>query len=94
MGRPARTGFTSSAWLNLKEPEALKRAYELAADADVIVESYRPHKIANLGLSPEELAARRPASSTPPRSATATTDRGQSAVVSTWKRCASPGSPP
>jgi crotonobetainyl-CoA:carnitine CoA-transferase CaiB-like acyl-CoA transferase len=54
------TGFTSSAWLNLKEPEALKRAYELAADADVFVESYRPHKIANLGLSPEELAARRP----------------------------------
>jgi len=54
------TGFTSSAWLNLKDPEALKRAYELAADADVFVESYRPHKIANLGLSPEELAARRP----------------------------------
>ena len=53
-------GFTSSAWLNLKEPEALKRAYELAADADVFVESYRPHKIADLGLSPEELAARRP----------------------------------
>jgi len=54
------TGFTSSAWLNLKDPEALKRAYELAADADVFVESYRPHKIADLGLSPEELAARRP----------------------------------
>jgi crotonobetainyl-CoA:carnitine CoA-transferase CaiB-like acyl-CoA transferase len=53
-------GFTSSAWLNLKDPEALKRAYELAADADVFVESYRPHKIAELGLSPEELAARRP----------------------------------
>jgi len=54
------TGFTSSAWMNLKDPEALKRAYELAADADVFVESYRPHKIADLGLSPEELAARRP----------------------------------
>jgi crotonobetainyl-CoA:carnitine CoA-transferase CaiB-like acyl-CoA transferase len=54
------TGFTSSAWLDLKQPEALKRAYELAAGADVFVESYRPHKIANLGLSPEELAARRP----------------------------------
>jgi crotonobetainyl-CoA:carnitine CoA-transferase CaiB-like acyl-CoA transferase len=53
-------GFTSSAWLNLKDPEALQRAYELAADADVFVESYRPHKIADLGLSPEELAARRP----------------------------------
>src|SRR6516225_1489469 len=54
------TGFTSSAWLNLKEPEALKKAYELAADADVFVESYRGHKMAKLGLSPEELAARRP----------------------------------
>ena len=53
-------GFTSSAWLNLKQPEALKRAYELAAGADVFVESYRGRKIANLGLSPEELAARRP----------------------------------
>ena len=53
-------GFTSSAWMNLKDPEALKRAYKLAADADVFVESYRPHKIADLGLSPEELAARRP----------------------------------
>jgi crotonobetainyl-CoA:carnitine CoA-transferase CaiB-like acyl-CoA transferase len=53
-------GFTSSAWMNLKDPEALKRAYELAADADVFVESYRGRKIANLGLSPEELAVRRP----------------------------------
>jgi crotonobetainyl-CoA:carnitine CoA-transferase CaiB-like acyl-CoA transferase len=53
-------GFTSSAWLDLKQPEALKRAYELAADADVFVESYRGRKIADLGLSPDELAARRP----------------------------------
>jgi crotonobetainyl-CoA:carnitine CoA-transferase CaiB-like acyl-CoA transferase len=53
-------GFTSSAWLNLKQPEGLKRAYELAADADVFVESYRGHKIADTGMSPEELAARRP----------------------------------
>jgi crotonobetainyl-CoA:carnitine CoA-transferase CaiB-like acyl-CoA transferase len=53
-------GFTSSAWLDLKQPEGLKRAYELAADADVFVESYRTRKVAELGLSPEELAARRP----------------------------------
>jgi len=53
-------GFTSSAWLDLKDPEALKRAYELAADADVFVESYRGRKIADLGMSPEELATRRP----------------------------------
>jgi crotonobetainyl-CoA:carnitine CoA-transferase CaiB-like acyl-CoA transferase len=54
------TGFTSSAWLDLKQPEALKRAYELAAGAEVFVESYRGRKMAKLGLSPEELAARRP----------------------------------
>jgi crotonobetainyl-CoA:carnitine CoA-transferase CaiB-like acyl-CoA transferase len=53
-------GFTSNAWLDLKQPEALQKAYELAADADVFVESYRGRKISNLGLSPEELAARRP----------------------------------
>lgn len=53
-------GFTSNAWLNLAQPDGLKRAYELAADADVFVESYRGRKIANLGLSPEELAKRRP----------------------------------
>jgi crotonobetainyl-CoA:carnitine CoA-transferase CaiB-like acyl-CoA transferase len=53
-------GFTSSAWLNLAQPDALKRAYELAADADVFVESYRGHKMRDLGMSPEELAKRRP----------------------------------
>jgi crotonobetainyl-CoA:carnitine CoA-transferase CaiB-like acyl-CoA transferase len=53
-------GFTSSAWLDLKHPEDLKKAYELGADADVFVESYRGHKIADLGMSPEELAKRRP----------------------------------
>ncbi len=53
-------GFTSSAWLDLNQPEARQRAYELAAGADVFVENYRGRKIADLGLSPEELAARRP----------------------------------
>jgi crotonobetainyl-CoA:carnitine CoA-transferase CaiB-like acyl-CoA transferase len=53
-------GFTSSAWLDLNQPEARQKAYELAAGADVFVESYRTRKISNLGLSPEELAARRP----------------------------------
>jgi crotonobetainyl-CoA:carnitine CoA-transferase CaiB-like acyl-CoA transferase len=53
-------GFTSSAWLDLNRPDALRKAYELAAGADVFVESYRTRKISNLGLSPEELAARRP----------------------------------
>ena len=53
-------GFTSSAWLDLNQTEARQKAYELAAGADVFVESDRTRKIANLGLSPEELAARRP----------------------------------
>jgi crotonobetainyl-CoA:carnitine CoA-transferase CaiB-like acyl-CoA transferase len=53
-------GFTSSVWLDLNQPEALQKAYELAAGADVFVESYRTRKISNLGLSPEELAAHRP----------------------------------
>ena len=53
-------GFTSSAWLDLNQTEARQKAYELAAGADVFVESYRTRKISNLGLSPEELAARRP----------------------------------
>ena len=53
-------GFTSSAWLDLAQPEGLRRAYELAAGADVFVENYRGRKIADLGMSPEELAARRP----------------------------------
>ena len=53
-------GFTSSAWLDLKQPEARQKAYELAAGADVFVENYRGRKIADLGMSPEELAARRP----------------------------------
>ena len=53
-------GFTSSAWLDLAAPEGLRRAYELAAGADVFVENYRGRTIADLGMSPEELAARRP----------------------------------
>jgi crotonobetainyl-CoA:carnitine CoA-transferase CaiB-like acyl-CoA transferase len=53
-------GFTSSVWLDLNQPDDRRKAYELAAGADVFVESYRTRKIANLGLSPEELAARRP----------------------------------
>jgi crotonobetainyl-CoA:carnitine CoA-transferase CaiB-like acyl-CoA transferase len=53
-------GFTSSAWLDFNQPDARQKAYELAAGADVFVESYRTRKISNLGLSPEELAARRP----------------------------------
>src|SRR6516165_3241494 len=65
-------GFTSSAWLNLKEPEALKKAYELAADADVFVESYRGHKMAKLVCRPRNWPRAAPGSSTPPSRPTAT----------------------
>jgi crotonobetainyl-CoA:carnitine CoA-transferase CaiB-like acyl-CoA transferase len=53
-------GYTSNAWLDLNQADARQKAYELAAGADVFVENYRTRKMANLGLSPEELAARRP----------------------------------
>ena len=53
-------GFTSSAWLDLAQPQGLRRAYELAAHADVFIENYRGRKIADLGMSPDELTARRP----------------------------------
>ena len=53
-------GFTSNGWLDLNQADARQKAYELAASADVFVESYRTRKISSLGLSPEELAARRP----------------------------------
>jgi crotonobetainyl-CoA:carnitine CoA-transferase CaiB-like acyl-CoA transferase len=53
-------GFTSNAWLDLNQADARQKAYGLATGADVFVESYRTRKISSLGLSPEELAARRP----------------------------------
>jgi crotonobetainyl-CoA:carnitine CoA-transferase CaiB-like acyl-CoA transferase len=53
-------GFTGSVWLDLAKTDDRQKAYELVSAADVFVENYRTHKIADLGLSPEELAARRP----------------------------------
>ena len=87
-------GFTSSAWLDLNQPDARQKAYELAAGADVFVESYRTRKISNLGLSPEELAARRPGIVY--ASARCYTYDGPWATGPglTWKPSASPGSPP
>jgi len=87
-------GFTSSVWLDLNQPEARQKAYELAAGADVFVESYRTRKISNLGLSPRNWPPVAPASSTRPHAATPTTGRGTTGPASTWKPCASPGSPP
>src|ERR1700720_1735554 len=53
-------GFRGACWLDLNQPAARHKALDLAAGTDVFVESYRTRKISNLGLSPEELAARRP----------------------------------
>jgi len=49
-----------STWLDLKSPEGNKRGHDLAAGADVFVDSYRGRSLSNLGFSPQELAARRP----------------------------------
>jgi crotonobetainyl-CoA:carnitine CoA-transferase CaiB-like acyl-CoA transferase len=55
----ACVGFQSS-WLDLKQPEGRQRALELARRADVFVENFRGRSMSKLGLSPQELAARRP----------------------------------
>ena len=87
-------GFTSSAWLDLNQPDARHKAYELAAGADVFVESYRTRKISNLGLSPEELAARRPGIVYASARCCGYDGRWPTGPGSTWKACVSPGSPP
>ena len=49
-----------SCWLDLKSPDGNRRGHELAAGADVFVDSYRGRALSNLGFSPQELAERRP----------------------------------
>jgi crotonobetainyl-CoA:carnitine CoA-transferase CaiB-like acyl-CoA transferase len=49
-----------SAWLDLKTPEGNKKGHNLAAGADVFVDSYSGRSMSNLGFSPQELAAQRP----------------------------------
>lgn len=41
--------------LDLKSPEGLERARELIAEADILIENFRPGKMAGLGLDPAEL---------------------------------------
>lgn len=43
--------------LDLKDPEAITRLKELASDADVLVENFRPGVMAGLGLAPAVLMA-------------------------------------
>ncbi|MEB3333442.1 MAG: CoA transferase [Cyanobacteriota bacterium] len=52
-------GFRST-WMDLKQPAYLAKALDLLKGADVMVENYRGRKLANLGLSPEQVAAVRP----------------------------------
>jgi crotonobetainyl-CoA:carnitine CoA-transferase CaiB-like acyl-CoA transferase len=56
----AETVGQRSTWLDLKRPDANHRARQLAAGADVFVDSYRGRALANMGFSPDALAAARP----------------------------------
>ena len=49
-----------SAWLDLKTQDGNRRGHELAAGADVFVDSYRGRAMADLGFSPQQLAEARP----------------------------------
>jgi crotonobetainyl-CoA:carnitine CoA-transferase CaiB-like acyl-CoA transferase len=49
-----------SAWLDLETTEGQARLRALAADADVLVQSYRTGSLARRGFGPEALAALRP----------------------------------
>jgi hypothetical protein len=49
-----------STWLDLKSADGNRRGHELAAGADVFVDSYRGRALANLGFSPQQLADVRP----------------------------------
>lgn len=46
--------------LDLKHPEGVEIARRLAADADVVLEGFRPGVMERLGLGPDELLARNP----------------------------------
>jgi alpha-methylacyl-CoA racemase len=46
--------------LDLKRPDAVAAVLELAADADVLIEGFRPGVMERLGLGPEPCAARNP----------------------------------
>lgn len=55
------TGFGKrSVWIDLAAPEGAARFHELLDQAHVVVTGYRPGALDQLGLSPAELAARRP----------------------------------
>ena len=46
--------------LNLREPEGQRIAGELAANADIILENFRPGTMEKWGLGPEDVHARNP----------------------------------
>ena len=54
-GRGKRT-----AHLDINIPEDKQRLLSLLDDADIFLQGYRPGSLASRGLSPEEIAARRP----------------------------------
>ena len=55
------TGYGKrSAFVDLRQPEGVALIHRLVADADVVVQGYRPGTLAARGLGPEELCAIRP----------------------------------
>jgi len=46
--------------LDLRDPADVERAWALLADADVLLEGFRPGKMAKLGFGPEQVMARHP----------------------------------
>ena len=53
-------GHKRSVVLDLKDPAGLSRALELAAQADVVVEGWRPGVAARLGVGPDDVARGEP----------------------------------
>jgi crotonobetainyl-CoA:carnitine CoA-transferase CaiB-like acyl-CoA transferase len=51
---------TRSTWMDLTRRDYVAKAHELLGSADVVVENFRGRKIANFGLSAEEVAQIRP----------------------------------
>src|SRR5438128_1809794 len=76
-----------SARLDLRQKDDLETLRGLVREADVFSQGYRPGTLGNRGLSPEELAKLRPASSTYRCAPSAMSARGPRAAASTrWCR--------
>lgn len=57
---PMYNRHKASVFLNLKSPEGLAEARKLVADADILIENFRPGALDRLGLGYETLSAENP----------------------------------